>query len=187
MGEQLFRVGEDVQLSVVHRQVAHPHALVDGQLADVHHELVGDVIRQALHFHLPLHHLQDAVLLLHPHGVAGDVHRHLDLQALLHGDAEEVHVQQQPLYRVHLPVADHGGGLPVALDLQSEDRVLPGFRVQELGDAPRVHAQGHRLVPAAVHDPGHLPGAPQLPGVAFAPLGARLGFDLQSFHASLSS
>ncbi len=79
-----LRVGGDV---------AHAHALVQHQLADVDLDVLRNVARQALDLDLAADELEDAALLLDALRLALDDDRNRDLEDAVHRDAVEVGVQ----------------------------------------------------------------------------------------------
>ena len=69
-------------------------------------------------------------------GFAGQVHRHGDAQDLVHRDAIEVRVQQLVLDRVQLVFLDEHARVAGAVELQRDQRVDAGLRVQDAAAAP---------------------------------------------------
>ena len=84
------------------RDVAHAHALVQHQLADVDLDVLRNVGRQALDLDLAADELEDAALLLDALRLALDDDRNGDLEHAVHRDAVEVGVQQLVRDRIEL-------------------------------------------------------------------------------------
>ena len=92
-----------------------------------------------------------------------DVHRDAPL------DAQEVDVDELVLKGWRLDLADQRlVALLLALDLQLDDRVLHGDRLEEVLRLMRVHREAHRVHVLAVEDRGHAPVLPQLARHALA-------------------
>jgi hypothetical protein len=183
--ENLLRVVQNLDLGVVDHEVADANPLADDKFGHIHGQLTGNILGQALDLDLAVDLLQQAPLLLDAHGLAAGLHRHLDAQALVHGDAQEVDMHQVPLDGLELPVANHGRGLALPLDREGKDGVVAGLGAENALHHASVDTQRFGLRLAAVDDRRHLAVAAQLPGAVLASPLAGQRFDYHSLHRSL--
>ncbi len=138
MGHGLVRVGDEVDLLFVVRQIGDAQHLAEYQFADVRFDDARNVAGQALDFHFAQNLLQDAALLLHSGSFALEHDRHADRELLVHGDALQVDVQQMALDGLILPVHDHGLGALAAFDREIENGVVSGLGMQNARDLARI-------------------------------------------------
>ena len=68
-------------------------------------------------------------------------------------DAHQVNVQQVTANGFGLPVANHGARRGFAANLQREDGVMAGLRVENLADSLRVDGDRDHRSPAAIDNP----------------------------------
>jgi hypothetical protein len=162
--EHRVRVVQRLPLRVL-RQIAQPDSLVEHQLADVDVDVLGNVLRQALHLQLTRHEVEHAALELGALRLANDQDRHRHGDRAIHRELIEVGVQQLVGDGIELVLLHHHLRL-FAIQLQRDQRVGTGVRVKNVHHRFRVdryrHALGQLALPAlAVDDRGQAAGRTQ--------------------------
>ena len=130
-------------------EVAHADAVVQHQLRDVHDDVLGNVRRQTLDDELAVHEVDDAALRLDALGLAGEVHRHGHAQHLVHRDAIEVgSAAACCVTGCSWYVLDQHARVARALELQRDQRVDAGLRMQDPQQRLGVDRDATRTVPS---------------------------------------
>ena len=150
-------IGKNLDFCRVDLDIRRAKLHADHQPRNIHAEFGGDVAGQAFDLDFAGDDFEDAALELDALRFTERVHRHLDAHAHIHGDAQQVHMQEMALHRVHQPVL-HDRGLLVVVDLDLENRVVPRGRPQNRGHLLGVDLERLRVVLAAINDRGNLSG-----------------------------
>ena len=144
---------------------------------------VGNFAGQALDFDFAGDHFEDAALELDALRFAEGVHRHFDAHADVHRDAQQVHVQQMALDRVHQPIL-HDRGLLGVLGLDLENRIVARGRPKNRRHLLGVDLERLRPALAAVQDGGNLSGEADAPRGVLTPSFPGRCFNDDLFHKS---
>src|SRR5712692_7182886 len=171
VGENLFGVGQELQLGGVDLQSASAERLIQHQTADIGSKFGGNISRQAFDFDFAGNHFEDAALLLDAGGIAEGVHGNLHAHANVHGDAKEIDVEQFAADRIVEPILEDGG-LVLAVEVDLKESVVAAFGTQNGVDLLGVHGERDGLTFAAVEDSGDSAGHAQAASFIFSPLGA---------------
>src|SRR2546428_102553 len=124
--------------------------LADLQVADIHRDLVREVVRLARYRQLRQLLLDDAPLSRHRGSVAGCQDRHRRGDPILHRNALQVQVQHAPRDRVTLYLLDHRGS-PISADLQL-DNATGSMPLEKLLERLAVQLDRRIRRRASVHD-----------------------------------
>src|SRR5439155_27375302 len=139
----------------------------------------GDVLGQAFEMEVPQVVLDHASFTDASRG-AHELDRHLHLDLLVPGDAEEVDVQYPPPDVVPLDLSRHGqDGLLVHLEIDQD--VCSGVRVQQVEELAAIHRDVERLGVVPIDDGGHSPARSDLVRRLLADGVAKVGFH-RAFH-----
>src|SRR5438105_4894325 len=92
---------------------------------------------------------------------------HVDGDLLVPPDDQEVHVEEPPADVIGLDLTGHGQ-VAVLADVEIDQDVGPGLRVQDVIEVAVVNGHLHRLHPVAVEDRGDLPLRTDLSGRSLA-------------------
>ena len=115
--------------------------------------MLGNVARQTGDTHLACHVIEDTAVELHTRRLARNLDRHIDLDHLVHLNADEIRVNQVPLDGVDLVFLDHHVAPGVLLrQAELENRVDAGFGVDDLENHLRVHDHRDRIALRPVDD-----------------------------------
>ncbi len=139
------------------RQVLDVDGAVELEVRDVDVDVAGDVGGEALDLDLVEDLREHAALGLDAGRGAGQLNGHRNPHGDVHGDALEIDVQQLAFDGLVLPVDDHDLFGPGAFNVQVEDRVVAGLRVQDLGDDLGVDCDGDAGSTGTVDDGGNQP------------------------------
>ena len=137
VGDDAILVGEQLYLLGIDWNVAGAERLVEREAADIRAEFARDVGRQAFDFHFAFDDFEDSALNLNAGRIAERVHRNLDAHADVHGDAEEIDVEQAAGDRVDEPVLQNRG-LMLAAEIDLEERVVATLRAENVANLLRV-------------------------------------------------
>src|SRR5229473_1653127 len=169
--ENLFGVGQELQLGGVDLQIASAERLIQHQTADIGSKFGGNISRQAFDFDFAGNHFKDAALLLDAGGIAEGVHGNLHAHADVHGDAKEIDMEQFAADGIGEPVLEDGG-LVLAVQVDLKESVVATFGAQNGVDLLGVHGERDGLTFAAVEDGGDSAGHTQAASFIFPPRGA---------------
>ncbi len=122
---------------------------------------------QAFDFHFAFDDFENAALNLHAGRIAEGVHGNLDAHANVHGDAEEIDVEQAAGDRIDEPVFQDGG-LMLAAEIDLEERVVAALRAENIADLLGVDRERERFAFAAVKHGGNLAGQAEAASFVFA-------------------
>jgi len=181
-------ISEQLHLGSVERKIFGAELAVEHQRAHVHLEFGGDVRGQALDFDFAGDDFKDATLLLDAGGLAEGVHWNVDAHADIHGDAEEVDVEQVAAERIDLPVFENGGFV-LAGQVHLEKGVVASGRAENRADLLGVYRERDGFTFAAIKNGGNFASLAEALGLVFAPIGAGRSFydDLCLSHAFIPS
>src|SRR5205823_6470358 len=129
MGYCRVLIGQELDAARV-RQVRNVNKTVQLHVRDIDVQVARNIARQTLDLNLTQHVLEDTALRLHADGNTDQLNRHRHAHRLIHRDSLQVDVQQLALDRLMLPVDDHRLYRARTLDIQVEDRVVTGVRVE---------------------------------------------------------
>src|SRR5215831_8050535 len=152
-----LRVGDQLHLVGVDRDITGSEMHADHQVADVQLELGRNFAGQAFNFDVARDGFKDAALLLDARGLAEGVHRDLNAHSDVHRDAEEIHVEQVAGYRVNLPVLDDGR-LLLAGDGDLEQGVVSGGGAENLPNLLGVYAEREGVPLGSIENGGNVAG-----------------------------
>jgi hypothetical protein len=146
------------------------------------HELLGDIVRQALDFDGAGDDFEQSALHLHALGLAGGSHRHADADTLGEIDAFEIGVQQRAADGIQLLVDHHHRGGLAAGDFQVEDGVIAGSTASDLGDLARIHGNRDGIFVGSINNCRNLPRTARAMRFVLAARGTHLGGDYDIFY-----
>src|ERR1700733_11566702 len=149
-------VAQELQL-VAMRQIGNAQHIAKREVRDIDDDVAGNIAWQALDFDFAQHLVENAALGLDADRNAGELDRHFDANGLVEGNALEINVNQVALDRLVLPVNDHSLGLGCrSIDLEVEDGVVAGVRVQDLLDLLGIDFNGDGRFGGSVNNGGNL-------------------------------
>ena len=149
MREHAVRIGQELHLLRIERQIAGAQILVQAQAANVDLEFGRDVGGQAFDFDFAGDHFIDAAVDLDACRFAKGMNGHLDLHPHVHRNAQEIHVQQTAADRIDLPIL-HDRRFVLSAQVHLKQSVVTGFRTENRGDLLGVHGERNRFAFAAV-------------------------------------
>src|SRR5580698_8657565 len=143
-------VGDELELADS-RQIGYAEGAIQSETADIQIDMAGNISREALDLNFTQHLVENAALHFDANRNAFQQYRHFHAHRFIHGNAFEVDVHELAFDGLVLPVDDHGLGLGGA-DLEIEDRVVTGVRVQNAGNLLGVEFDRDRGFLGAIKD-----------------------------------
>ena len=177
-------VGDQLDFRRIERKIGGAQLLADHHVRNVDAEFFRNVGGQTFDFDFAGDGFENAALELHALRFAEGVHRHHDAHADVHGDAEQIHMQQLAADRIDLPVTHHGFLVAAIGHGDGEDGVVTGLGAQNLGDLLGVHGQRDGVLLVAVEHGRNHAGSANAARRTFAAAFSNLPFNLKVLHVS---
>ena len=123
-------------------EITHVNRIADAEIGDVDDDAVGNVRGQHFHFDFAMHEVEHAAVHLDAARFALERDRHGDLDLAIHVDAIEIRVQRMMRDRIELHVLREDARLGAAVDLEGDQRVEAGRRVEDAEERLRIDRHG---------------------------------------------
>src|SRR5579862_3105528 len=160
-------VGDQLDLLGIHWDFARTERLVEGEAADVGAEFRRDVTWQAFDFNFAFDDFEHAALDLHAARIAERVNWNLDAHANVHGDAEEIDMEQAAGDGIDEPVFENGR-LMLAAEIDLKEGVVAALRAEDCANLFGIDRERERFALAAVQHGGNFTSEAEAAGFVFA-------------------
>ena len=158
-------------------QISDSQRLAEFQVRDVYDDFLRHPQRQGANTHFAAQQFLHAALFAHAKRRSNGFDRHQHFDRFFEIDAQNIHVQQMTLHRVHLPIRGHRGGCLAARHLYRQYLVVPGGGLQNAGDLFGVDRERDGLLSQTVHHRRQPASEPQAAGLVLSALWPRQDFE----------